>query len=181
MPPWPSKTITKQEIRMSDTTWNRYKLQKSLFALEEDFWVENEQGEQLYKADSQALSLRETFVLADKNDNELLQIEAKLLAARPTMKIKKQGQLHATVTKKLLTLLHQHYDIQVEGGPTFEAEGKINKHEYEIRNNGSVAAKISKAWFSLHDAYGIEVAPGQDDLLMLAAAICIDEISTEKS
>jgi hypothetical protein len=105
---------------MSDTTGNRYKLQKSLFALEEDFWVENEQGEQLYKADSQALSLRETFVLADKNGNELLQIEAKLLAARPTMKIKKQGQLYATVTKKLLTLLHQHYDIQVEGGPTFD-------------------------------------------------------------
>jgi uncharacterized protein YxjI len=104
---------------MSDSTSNRYKLQKSLFALEEDFWVENDRGEQLYKADSQALSLRETFVLADKNGNELLQIEAKLLAARPTMKIKKQGQLYATVTKKLLTLLHQHYDIQVEGGAAY--------------------------------------------------------------
>jgi uncharacterized protein YxjI len=152
---------------MSDSTWNRYKLQKSLFALEEDFWIENDRGEQLYKADSQALSLRETFVLADKNGSELLTIEAKLLAARPTMKIKKQGELYATVTKKLLTLLHQHYDIQVEGGPTYQAEGKITQ--------------ISKQWFSLHDAYGIAVAPGQDDLLMLAAAICIDEISEEKS
>jgi uncharacterized protein YxjI len=166
---------------MSDSTWNRYRLQKSLFALEEDFWIENDRGEQLYKADSQALSLRETFVLADKNGSELLTIEAKLLAARPTMKIKKQGELYATVTKKLLTLLHQHYDIQVEGGPTYQAEGKITKHEYEVRNNGTVAAQISKQWFSLHDAYGIAVAPGQDDLLMLAAAICIDEISEEKS
>jgi uncharacterized protein YxjI len=165
---------------MADSNWTKYKLQKSLFALDEDFWIENDRGEQLYKADSQAMSLRETFVLADKSDQELLQIEAKLLATRPTMKIKKQGQLYATVTKKLLTLLHQHYDIQVERGPTFEAEGKINKHEYEIRNNGTVAAKISKEWFSMHDAYGIAVAPGQDDLLMLASAICIDEISEEK-
>ena len=77
--------------------------------------------------------------------------------------------------------MHHHYEIQIECSPTFDADGKINKNEYEIRNNGSVAAKISKAWFSLHDAYGIEVAPGQDDLLMLAATICIDEISTEKS
>ena len=164
---------------MADSTWTRYKLQKELFSLDEDFWVENEKGEQLYKADSQATTLRETFVLANKDGEELLAIEAKLLAARPTMQVKRQGKVFATVSKKLLSLLHQHYTIQVEGGATFEAEGKISKHEYEVRSNDAVVAQISKEWFAVRDSYGVAVAPGQDDLLMIASAIAIEELSSD--
>lgn len=164
---------------MADSTWTRYKLQKELFSLDEDFWVENEKGEQVYKADSQATTLRETFVLANKDGEELLAIEAKLLAARPTMQLKRQGKVFATVSKKLLSLLHQHYTIQVEGGATFEAEGKISKHEYEVRSNDAVVAQISKEWFAVRDSYGVAVAPGQDDLLMIASAIAIEELSSD--
>ena len=164
---------------MADSTWTRYKLQKELFSLDEDFWIENEKGDQLYKADSQATTLRETFVLANKDGEELLTIEAKLLAARPTMQIKRQGKIFATVSKKLMTLLHQHYTIQVEGGATFETEGKITKHEYEVRSKDAPVAQISKEWFALHDSYGVAVAPGQDDLLMIAAAIAIEELSSD--
>jgi len=32
-------------------------------------------------------------------------------------------------------------------------------------------------WFSVRDAYGVAVAPGQDDVLVLAIAVCIDELS----
>jgi uncharacterized protein YxjI len=166
---------------MTDSTWTRYKLRHSLFSFGEDFWIENDKGEEVFKADGKALSLRETFVIQDKNDAELLTIEAKLLAVRPTMKILRQGTLYATATKKLLTFLHQHYTIQVEGGATYDAEGKITKHEYEVKSNGAPVAQISRKWFTLDDSYGIAVAPGQDDVLMLASAICIDEMSTEQS
>lgn len=165
---------------MADTGWTRYKLQRQIFSIGEDYWIENDRGEQLFKVDGKAFSLRETFVLEDNGGKELLTIEAKLLAVRPTMKILREGKLYATVTKKLLTFLHQHYTVQVEGGVAYEAEGKITNHEYEVRSNGAVVAQISKEWFSVTDTYGVAVAPGNDDVLMLAAAICIDELSEEK-
>jgi uncharacterized protein YxjI len=161
--------------------WSRYKLQRKLFSIGEDFWIENEQGEQSYKVDGKAFSLRETFVLEDNNGSELLTIESKLLAVRPTMKILRGGKLYATVTKKLLTFLHQHYTIQVEGGATYDAEGNITSHEYEVKTNGTAVAHISKDWFSIQDSYGVAVAPGQDPVFILAAAICIDEIAEEQS
>ena len=165
---------------MADTAWTRYKLQRRLFSIGEDFWIENDQGEELYKVDGKALTLRETLVIEDKNEAELMTIEAKLLAVRPTMKILREGKLYATVTKKLLTFLHQHYTVQVEGGPAYEAEGNITSHEYEVRSNGAPVAQISRKWFSVNDAFGVAVGPGQDHVLMLAAAICIDEISEEQ-
>jgi uncharacterized protein YxjI len=165
---------------MADTTWTRYKLQRKLFSIGEDFWIENEQGEEVFKVDGKALTLRETFVLEDRNGSELLTVEAKLLAVRPTMKILREGQLYATVTKKLLTFLHQHYTIQVEGGVAYDVEGNITNHEYEVSSNGAVVAQISRQWFSVRDAYGVAVGTAIDHALMLAAAICIDEISEEQ-
>jgi uncharacterized protein YxjI len=160
--------------------WSRFKLQRKLFSIGEDFWIENEQGEQIYKVDGKAFSLRETFLLEDTNGAELLTIESKLLAVRPTMKILREGKLYATVTKKLLTFLHQHYTIQVEGGAAYEAEGNITSHEYEVTTNGAAVAHISKDWFSVADSYGVAIGPGQDPALLLAAAICIDEIAEEQ-
>lgn len=164
---------------MADS-WSRYRLQRRLFSIGEDFWIENEQGEQIYKVDGKAFSLRETFVLEDNNGAELLTIESKLLAVRPTMKILHDGKLLATVTKKLLTFLHQHYTIEVEGGPTYEAEGNITSHEYDVTSNGAAVAHISKDWFSIADSYGVAIDAGQDPPLLLAAAICIDEIAEEQ-
>jgi uncharacterized protein YxjI len=93
------------------------------------------------------------------------------------MVIERGGRPHATVRRELLTLLHPHYSIDVEGGQTLEAEGSITEHEYEIRTSGQVVALVSRRWFSVHDTYGIAAAPGQDDVLLLAAAVCIDELS----
>src|SRR5258706_9087453 len=94
---------------MASDAWTRYKLQRKLFAIGEDFWIENDKGEQVYKVDGKALSIRKKFILEDQAGGELLSVEAKLIALQPTMKIERQGQLYATVTKALFTLFHQHY------------------------------------------------------------------------
>ena len=162
---------------MATDTWARYKLQRKLFAIGEDFWIENERGEAVYKVDGKALSIRHKFLLEDQNGAELLTVESKLLALQPTMTIERQGQRYATVTKALFTFLHQSYKIQVEGGLTYDAEGDITNHEYSVQANGAQVAQISRQWFSIRDAYGIAISPGQDEALLLAAAVCIDEIS----
>ena len=38
-------------------------------------------------------------------------------------------------------------------------------------------AETSKKWFRLCDSYGVEIEPGQNDILILAATVAIDMIS----
>jgi uncharacterized protein YxjI len=38
-------------------------------------------------------------------------------------------------------------------------------------------ATISKRWFAADFMYGIAIAPGQDEILLLCCAIAIDEMS----
>ncbi len=43
-----------------------------------------------------------------------------------------------------------------------------------------MVARISRAWFRPRDTYGVEVADGVDDALVLAAAVCLDRIHHEE-
>ncbi len=162
---------------MGVDAWTRYQLQRKLFSIGEDFWIENDRGEPVYKVDGKVLRIRETFVLQDANGADLATIEAKLIAIRPTMNIERAGHVYATVKKALFTLLRQHYTIEVAGGQVLEAQGDILNHEYQITAGGQPGAAISKRWFTLLETYGIAIAPGQDEVLLLSSAVCIDEMS----
>ena len=40
-------------------------------------------------------------------------------------------------------------------------------------------AEIIKKWFELRDSYGVAIDPGHEDVIILAVAVCIDEMSHE--
>jgi uncharacterized protein YxjI len=163
---------------MAVNGWTTYQLRRQMFSIGEDFWVQNERGENVFKVDQKMLHVRETFVLQDANGNELATVDRKILALQPTMDIVRNGQPWATVRKALFTLFRQHFAIDVlGGGGELEAQGDILNHEYEIKSGGQVVATISKRWFTIRETYGIAIAPGQDQVLLLCAAVCIDELS----
>jgi uncharacterized protein YxjI len=58
-----------------------------------------------------------------------------------------------------------------------DAKGNIVDHEYTIERGGDKVAEISKRWFRMCDIYGIEIAEGQDDALILAVTVCIDQMA----
>ena len=52
--------------------------------------------------------------------------------------------------------------------------GSLFEHEYTIARDGHVVATVSKRWLSLTETYGVDVAPGEDDLLILASVLALD-------
>ena len=56
-------------------------------------------------------------------------------------------------------------------------QGNVVDHEYEIEDDGVKIAEVSKRWFRVRDTYGVEIAPGQDDIIVLAVAVAIDAMT----
>lgn len=154
----------------------RYKMRQHLLSIGEDFTIDDESGRAVYKVDGKVLRIRETFVIEDMEGREVATIREKKIALRDSMKILRGGDTIATVRKAWLTPFRDKFGIDVEGGEDMVAQGKILDHEYEIRRGGDTVARISKSWFTIRDTYGIDVAPGQDDALILAVAVAIDEM-----
>jgi uncharacterized protein YxjI len=155
----------------------RYRMQEKLFAIGDDFWIENEAGERAFKVNGKVLRVRDTLVLESPRGEELYSIQQKVLHIRDTMEIERDGRKVATVKKALVTPLRDRFSIDVEDGEDMEAKGNIVDHEYKIERGGKEVAVVSRRWFRVRDTYGIEIQPGEDDGLLLATAVCIDQMS----
>jgi uncharacterized protein YxjI len=162
---------------MATSAWTTYQLRRQLLAMGEDFWIQNAQGENVYRLDGKVLTLTQTFALEDASGNELARMQAEMLTLRRTMDIERGGQVVATVRKAFFNVLSQRFEVDLSAGGQLEAQGDITNHEFQITNQGQVVATVSKQWFVSEFMYGVAIAPGQDEVLMLCIAIAIDEMS----
>jgi len=158
----------------------RYRMREKLFAIGDDYWIETEDGERAFKVNGKALRIRKTLVVETPDGDELFRIQERKLSVRDKMKIERGGETVATVKKALVSPLRDRYSIEVSDGDDLEAKGNIVDHEFEIKRGGDKVAEVSMRWFRVRDTYGIEVAPGQDDGLILAVAVCIDQMGHER-
>ena len=153
----------------------RYTMREKMFAVGDDYWIETDGGERAFKVNGKAMRIRDTLVIESRSGEELLKIQEKKLSVRDKMEIERGGRTVATV-KKALIGIRDRYSIEVEGGPDLSAKGNFVHHEYEIERDGHKVAEVSKKWLRVRDAYGIEVAPDEDDALILAITVCIDQM-----
>jgi len=161
-----------------DAGGTKYRMREKMFAIGDDFWVENESGEHAFKVNGKALRIRDTLVLETPGGDELFKIQEKKLSIRDKMEIEDAGgKTVATVKKALVSPLRDRFSIEVEDGEDMEAKGNVVDHEYKVERGGNQVAEISRRWFRVRDTYGIEIAPGQDDALILAVVVCIDQMT----
>jgi uncharacterized protein YxjI len=163
--------------RRDEANMTRYRMQEKLFAIGDDFWIENEAGQRAYKVNGKALRVRDTLVLETPNGEELFSVQSKMLHIRDTMNIDRSGRKAASIKKALVSPLRDRFSIDVEDGEDMEAKGNIVDHEYKIERDGDQVAEVSRRWFRVRDTYGVEIAPGEDDGLVLTVVICIDQMT----
>ena len=152
-----------------------FQMREKMFAIGDDFWIEDLNGQRVFKVNGKAVRFRDTFILEDLGGNELSKIQEKKLSVRDKMTVE-SGSTKATVHKRLIGI-RDHYVIEVEGGEDLKAHGNIVDHEYEIERDGEKVAEVSKKWFRIRDTYGVQLAQGQDVPLILAISVCVDQMA----
>ncbi len=77
-----------------------YQMREKVFAIGDDFWIEDQDGRKVYKVNGKAVRMRDTFILEDAHGVELAKIQEKKLSVRDKMTIER-GDMKATVHKRL--------------------------------------------------------------------------------
>jgi uncharacterized protein YxjI len=159
----------------------RYQMRQKMVSIGDDFWIENEQGQRVFKVDGKALRVRGTLIFEDAHGNELCKIQEKMLRVKDSMEIESpSGERLAMVKKALISPLRDRWMVKLGDGPDLEVQGNILDHEYSIlEGRRNKVAEISKKWFRLRDTYGVEVAPEYNDVVILAVAAAIDIMAHE--
>lgn len=156
----------------------RYLMRQKIVSIGDDFWIEDEHGQKVFKVDGKALRLRQTLIFEDAHGNQLAKIQERVLRVKDSMEIEgPHGENLALIKKALIAPLRERWVVKIKGGPDLEVKGNLLDHEYTIGEGRDKVAEVSKKWFRLRDSYGVAIDPGQNDVLILAVAVCIDEMA----
>jgi uncharacterized protein YxjI len=152
----------------------RYAMKQKWLCLGNDYAVTDATGREVYYVDGRALSIGQKLSFQDMAGNELAFIRQRLLSWGPTFEIERDGKLAAVVKKSLFTLLRCEFTVDVPGPDDLVATGNFLDYEYRFARGSKAVAQVSKAFFAWTDTYGVDVAAGEDDVLVLAATVVID-------
>ena len=159
-----------------------YVLNQKLISLTGDLWIEDGQGNHAFEVDGKLLSLRGTHVLKDLSGQALYEISKPLAPhVHKTIDISKGGQTAATVQEAILHLGGDKFKISLSGGLELTIHGDWMNREFQVKDlTGRVAIVVSRAWFSIHDGYGIQITPGFEVPLALAIVIALERVEAQE-
>ncbi|MFG3239220.1 LURP-one-related/scramblase family protein [Streptomyces sp. NPDC048157] len=152
----------------------RFLVRERLFAIGDDYWIEDADGRKVFLVDGKAMRVRDTFELKDAQGRILVEIRQKLLSLRDTMLIERDGEHLATVKRKRLSLLRNHYRVTLVDGTELDVSGKILDREFAVDYDGELLAQISRRWLTVRDSYGIDIVrEDADTALLIAVSVCV--------
>jgi uncharacterized protein YxjI len=154
----------------------RYLMKQKLFCFGDDFAIKNESGDDVFFVDGKVFTIGQKLSLQDTQGRELAFIRQKLFSWGPTYEIYRDSNLAAVVRKHLFTFFRCSFTVDVPGPDDIEAQGSFLDMEYAFTRGGRHVAEVSKRWFSWTDSYGVDIADGEDDVLILASTVVIDMI-----
>jgi uncharacterized protein YxjI len=151
-----------------------YVIRERLFRLGEDSDITDQAGQPVLHVDGKVLSLHHRVILQDPAGREAGRVHRKLAALHPTYEISLGGNDVAEVRRHLFTPFGERFTIGVRGGGDMDIDGDLLSHEFTIQRDGQTVATISRRWLTMTASYMVDVAPGEDDLLILASVLALD-------
>ncbi|MDX3521074.1 LURP-one-related/scramblase family protein [Streptomyces scabiei] len=152
----------------------RFLVRDRLLGIGDDYWIEDEHGTKAFLVDGKAMRLRDTFELKDTQGRVLIDIRRKMFALRDTMVVERDGEPLATVRRKRLSLLRNHYRVTLADGTELDVSGKILDREFVVEYDGELLAHISRRWLRVRETYGLDVVRDDaDPALLIAVTVCV--------
>jgi uncharacterized protein YxjI len=151
----------------------RYLLPRRPLADRAGFSVRGEAGDPRFEVRA---ALPDALVVERPDGGEGCTIQEATLGLQRLMRISRTGHTAAWVRREVTVPVREHYAIDL-GSAVLTVRGDVPGHAYALRHGRRTVAAVSRAWAGAPAAYGVEVAPGQDDALLLAVTVCLTLMS----
>ena len=157
----------------------RYRIRQKMFTLGDKFTIQDEDGQDRFFVEGQALSFGDKLRVLDAAGTEQAYIEQKLMSLMPRYRVYRDGELFAEVLKEF-TWFKKKFTLDVPGPNDYTITGSFWDHEFTFERGGRVIANVSKKIMSWTDSYCVDVIDGEDDVAILSAVIVIDMVCSDE-
>jgi uncharacterized protein YxjI len=145
-------------------------IKQRVFSFGDKFDIYDENGNERYCVQGEVFTFGKKLHLYSLGGDELAYIEQKIFSFLPKYRIYVRGNEIAEVVKEF-TFFHNEYSVN---GLGWKVDGNFLDHDYTVESDGRIIASVAKEWFTLGDAYEINIADGINPILVLAVVLVID-------
>jgi uncharacterized protein YxjI len=158
----------------------RYILKQKIFGIGGDFMVKDSAGHDRFFVDGKAISIGRRLVIKDMQGKEQATIQQHLISLVPAFEISRKGKPSATIARHFFSPIFDRLKVDLPGWNDIEVRGDLFGHEFTFYRGSRAVARVTKAWVSLVDSYGVEIDDDEDAVLILASAVVIDEMIDQR-
>lgn len=152
----------------------RYKIRQKVFSIGDKFTIKNQYEDDVYSVQGKVFSFGDKLRICDMAGNELIYIEQKVFKFLPEYHIYMNNS-HVAMVKKEFTFFKPRLYIESSQG-RFEVDGGFLAHNFTVAKNGHIVASVDKRILSWSDTYDVDISDSENQALMLALVIVIDQI-----
>ncbi len=145
-------------------------IKQKVFTWGDKFSIYDAGGNERYFVKGEVFTFGKKLHLYALNGEELAYIEQKVFSFLPKYYVFK-GERQAAEVIKEFTFFKQEYTVR---GPEWRVHGDFFDHSYEVTDGMRSIASVSREWFTLGDAYEIDLCEGVDEVLAVAVCLVID-------
>ena len=163
-----------------DAPGQTFVLNQKLISMTGDLWIDDSNGNHAFEVDGKLLAVRRSLLLKDTSGQELYEINKSLAHVHTTFEVKQGDKVVATIQKALMSMFGEKFTITATDGGQMKVTGNWMGREFHIQKDGTDVIVASRQFFTIHDAYGIQVSPGFEAALALAIVVALEQIEKEE-
>lgn len=144
-------------------------IRQKVLSLTEKFAVTDPVGTEKYLIRGDFWSLGHRLHVTYPDGVEVAEIREQVFTLMPRFTVTVQGREIAQITKAW-TLVRDAYHID---GLDWDVQGNFWGYDYDVTRHSQPVASIHRAWMSWGDCYELDIAVGNDELMVLAVVLAI--------
>lgn len=152
-------------------------IKQKVFSLKEKFTVKDEKENDVYFVEGSLFKIPKTFTMMDKEMREMALIKKKMFTLLPQFSVEINDQVVLTI-KKEFTFFKARYSIDIAN---VEVKGNWWDMDFDVIQNGEMAGKVSKEWFTWGDSYKVQIYKEQLEPVIVALVIAIDCVKADQA
>ncbi len=143
----------------------------------EEYRIKDDTGQAVFLVKGKLFRAKKKFSFQDMQENELAVIQQKSISLSIIYEIYRDSEVYATMSKSFFTLIGHSFTVDIPGADDLKIKGNFLGNKYTFERASGVVATVSKKWAWLGDTYGVDIIPGEDDILILACTVVIRTIA----
>lgn len=145
-------------------------IKQKIFTFGDKFSIYDENGRERYYVEGEVFTFGKKLHLYSLEGKELAYIEQRIFTFLPKYTIYINGNEIAEVVKEF-AFFRNIYSVN---GLGWSVDGDFLDHDYTVESEGRTIATVAKEWFTLGDAYEINISDGLDPVPALSVVLVID-------